>query len=275
MAQAAGRLWLSEKGNHMHGNPIRAATQRGEAQFGTWINLVRNPAILPLLKASGLDFARVDMEHSSPSIESVADMALLARAIDFPIVVRPPVANREWITRLLDAGVWNLHCPQVDTAEQAAEIVQAAYYAPMGSRGQAGNGPANEYETSMPMADRMAYANSQVFVTVMLETGGAFEHLDAIAAMPGIDALTIGPSDLAQDLGVYGTPEESRALDERRQLIIEAARRHGKTAAMLVGSAAEARKWREAGVLLLGYSSEVGVLQDGYRRALAEIKGQS
>ncbi|HLG10232.1 MAG TPA: aldolase/citrate lyase family protein [Dehalococcoidia bacterium] len=256
----------------MHGNPIRAAAQRREVQFGTWINLVRNPAILPLLKASGLDFARVDMEHSSPSIESVADMALLARAIDFPIVVRPPVANREWITRLLDVGVWNLHCPQVDTAEQAAEIVQAAYYAPLGSRGQAGNGPANDYETNLSMAERMAYANSQVFVTVMLETGAAFDHLDAIAAMPGIDALTLGPTDLAQDLGVYGTPDEGRVLDERRQLIIDAANRHGKTTAMLVSSAAQARQWQEAGVLLLGYSSEVGVLQDGYRRALREIK---
>ncbi|HEY7466842.1 MAG TPA: aldolase/citrate lyase family protein, partial [Dehalococcoidia bacterium] len=146
----------------MYGNPIRAAVQRREVLFGTWINLVRNPAILPLLKASGLDFARLDMEHSSPSIESVADMALLARAIEFPIFVRPPEANREWITRLLDVGVWNLHCPQVDTAEQAAEIVQAAYYAPMGSRGQAGNGPAKDYETHLSMAERMAYANSQV-----------------------------------------------------------------------------------------------------------------
>jgi 2-keto-3-deoxy-L-rhamnonate aldolase RhmA len=256
----------------MYGNPIRAAVQRREVQFGTWINLVRNPAILTLLKASGLDFARVDMEHSSPSIETVADMALLARAIEFPIVVRPPEANREWITRLLDVGVWNLHCPQVDTADQAAAIVQAAYYAPMGSRGQAGNGPANDYETRLTMAERMAYANSQVFVTVMLETGAAFDHLDAIAAMPGIDALTLGPTDLAQDLGVYGSPDENRVLDEHRRRIIDAANRHGKTAAMLVSSAAQARQWKEAGVLLLGYSSEVGVLQDGYRRALDEIK---
>jgi 2-keto-3-deoxy-L-rhamnonate aldolase RhmA len=257
----------------MHGNPVKEAVQRHQPLFGTWINLVRNPAILPLLKASGLDFARVDMEHASLNMESLADMALLARAIDFPIFVRPPEANREWITRLLDAGVWNLHCPQVDTADHAAAIVEAAYYAPMGSRGQAGNGPANEFETGMSMAERMAYANSQVFVTVMLETGGAFEHLDAIAAMPGIDALTLGPTDLAQDLGVYGTPDEGRVLDERRQMIIEAAKRHGKTTAMLVNSYEQARQWKEAGVMLLGYSSEVGVLQDGYRRALKEIKG--
>ena len=74
-------------------NPLRAGVQRGELQLGTWIDLVRNPAVLTLLKAAGLDFARVDMEHSSPSIETIADMALLARALDFPIVVRPPVGG--------------------------------------------------------------------------------------------------------------------------------------------------------------------------------------
>ena len=107
----------------------RAGVARGELQIGTWINMARNPAILPLLKAAGLDFARVDMEHSSPSIETIADMALVARAIDFPIAVRPPRADREWITRLLDAGVWNLHCPQVESADHAREIVAASRYA--------------------------------------------------------------------------------------------------------------------------------------------------
>jgi 2-keto-3-deoxy-L-rhamnonate aldolase RhmA len=256
----------------MRANPIREALSRGQVQFGTWINLVRNPAVLPLLKAAGLDYARVDMEHSSPSMETVADMALLARAIDFPIVVRPPAANREWITRLLDAGVWNLHCPQVDTAEQAAEIVAASRYTPVGSRGMAGSSAATDFEMGGSQMERMQFANQQVFITVMLESDGAFEHLDAIAAMPGIDALTIGPTDLAQDLGVFGTPDMERVLDERRSRVVEAAKKHGKAVAMLVGSARQARQWRDAGVLLLGYSSEVGVLQDGYRRFMAEMK---
>src|SRR5690606_35418210 len=114
------------KGVPMKPNPLRAGVEHGQVQYGTRVNFARNPAILPILKAAGLDFIWLDMEHSSPSIETVADMALLGRALDFPVVVRPPVANREWITRLLDAGIWNLHCPQVDTAEQAAEIVQAS-----------------------------------------------------------------------------------------------------------------------------------------------------
>jgi 2-keto-3-deoxy-L-rhamnonate aldolase RhmA len=270
-------LWPTQpttwKGHLMKGNPMRAAVERGEVQYGTWVNFARNPAVLPILKSAGLDFIRLDMEHSSPSMETVSDMALLGRAIDFPVVVRPPEANREWITRLLDAGIWNLHCPQVDTATHAAEIVQASRYAPMGSRGMAGNAAGNDYETSMSQRERMDFANREVFVTVMLESKSAFDHLDAIAAMPGIDALTIGPTDLAQDLGVFGTPDEEAALDERRYMVVEAAKKHGKTTAMLASSAAQAQKWVGAGALLLGYSSEVGVLQDGFRRALKEIKG--
>ena len=88
-------------------------------QIGTWITMIRTPGILTLLQAAGLDFARVDMEHGAFSMETVADMAALARALDFPLVVRPPEGSREWITRLLDAGVPNLHVPQVDTPEQA------------------------------------------------------------------------------------------------------------------------------------------------------------
>ncbi len=68
-------------------NPMQAALAAGRVQIGTWLNLTRNPAVLTLLKSAGLDYARVDMEHSSPSIETVADMAVLARALGFPIVV--------------------------------------------------------------------------------------------------------------------------------------------------------------------------------------------
>jgi 2-keto-3-deoxy-L-rhamnonate aldolase RhmA len=257
----------------MKANPIRGAVERGEVQIGTWVNLIRNPALLPLLKSAGLDFARLDMEHSSPSIETVADMAMVARALDFPLVIRPPKANREWITRLLDIGVMNLHCPQVESAAQAAEIVAASRYAPRGQRGMMGLTSGNDFDHTRTRAERVAFANQQVFVTVMLETAGAFDHLDAIAAMDGIDALTLGPNDLAQNLGVFGTPDEARALDEKRDLVLAAAKKHGKTCAMFVSSAKQARQWKEAGVLLLAYASDVDVLHGGFSRAMTEIKG--
>src|SRR5690348_7493572 len=173
----------------MNDNAYRTRAERGDVQLGTWITMIRTPSVLTLLQAAGLDFARVDMEHSPFSMETVADMATLARALNFPLVVRPPDGNREWITRLLDAGVWNLHVPQVDTPEQAAAVAAAAHYTPLGERGMYGFGPHTGYITRPP-AEHMALANARVHVTAMLETKDAFDRLDAIAAVPGIDALT-------------------------------------------------------------------------------------
>src|SRR5919201_5405010 len=130
----------------LRSNPLRAALAAGRPQIGTWINIVRNPSVLVLLQSAGLDYARVDMEHSSPSIETVADMAVLSRALGFPLIVRPPAGNREWITRLLDVGVWGLHIPQVDTPAIAHEIAQAARYAPVGMRGMAGLSPGTDFD---------------------------------------------------------------------------------------------------------------------------------
>src|SRR2546423_12590369 len=125
----------------MHDNAYRVRAGPGDVQLGTWVTMIRTPAVLALLKAAGLDFARVDMEHSPFSMETVADMATLARALAFPLVVRPPEGNREWITRLLDAGVWNLHVPQVDTPEQASAVAAAGPYHPPGQPRMYGLGP--------------------------------------------------------------------------------------------------------------------------------------
>src|SRR2546422_2976454 len=225
----------------MNENAYRARAERGEVQIGTWVTMIRTPAVLTLLKAAGLDFARIDMEHSPFSIETVADMAALARAMDFPMVVRPPEGNREWITRLLDAGVWNLHVPQVDTPEQAAEVAACCRYAPLGERGMYGFGPHTEFR-SLPISQHTAAANARVHVTAMLETKRAFERVDEIASVPGIDALTIGPTDLAQELGVLGTPAQRDTLDRYRRRLVEAARKHGKAVAMLTDSVEGDRK---------------------------------
>jgi 2-keto-3-deoxy-L-rhamnonate aldolase RhmA len=251
-------------------NAYRTRAERGEVQLGTWITLIRTPAVLTLLKAAGLDFARVDMEHSPFSMETVADMASLARALEFPLVVRPPEGNREWITRLLDAGVWNLHIPQIDTPEQAAEVAACCRYAPHGARGMYGFGPHTEYRT-LPPGEHMAAANARVHVTAMLETRRAFERLDEIAAVPGIDALTIGPTDLAQDLGVLGGPTQKQALDQYRRRLVDAARKHGKAVAMLTDSVEGVRQMIALGATIINYASDAAVLRSSYAAVVADV----
>ena len=256
----------------MRGNPIRAAVERGEAQIGTWVNLVRNPAILPLLKAAGLDFARVDMEHSGPSIETVADMAVLARALDFPIVVRPPMANREWITRLLDLGVWNLHCPQVEFGRACGRNRQGLpLRARWGCAATAASAPAR---TTRQAATRPNGGSSPTARSSSPSCWRPPAHSTNSTRSPPWTASTrsrSGRRTCPQDLGITDSPDRARILDEKRTLLVEAARRHGKTCAMMVGSAEQARQWKAAGVLLLSYSSDVEVLKRAYTGAIASI----
>ena len=255
----------------MNDNAYRVRAERGEVQIGTWVTMIRTPAVLTLLRAAGLDFARVDMEHSPFSMETVADMAVLARALDFPLVVRPPEGNREWITRLLDAGVWNLHVPQVDTPEQATAVASCCRYAPEGERGMYGFGPHTEYQT-LPPGEHMAAANARVHVTIMLETKRAFDRLDEIASVPGIDALTLGPTDLAQDLRVLGTPAQRQVLSEYRRRLVEAARKHGKAVAMLTDNVEGVREMIALGATIITYSSDAAVLRSSYAAAIDEIR---
>jgi 2-keto-3-deoxy-L-rhamnonate aldolase RhmA len=254
----------------MQTNSMKQALARGETQVGVWINMVRNPAILRLMKSAGLDFARFDMEHASPSMETLSNMALLARAMDFTLTVRPPQGNREWITRILDAGVWSLHVPQVDTPEIAREVVKASLYAPDGLRGMAGIGNHTDYETG-PAGETQRFLNAQIHLAIMFESQQAFDHIDAIMDVPGIDAVTLGPADLAQELGVFGTPDQGTVIDEYRTRLIEAARRHGKDVSMLVGSIEQGEQWIRAGAKIICYSSEVEILRRGIMEAATRL----
>jgi 2-keto-3-deoxy-L-rhamnonate aldolase RhmA len=161
--------------------------------------------------------------------------------------------------------------PQVDTPEQALGVARAARYAPLGERGMYGFGPHTGYR-SRPVAEHVAAANAEVHVTVMLESRRAFERLDEIASVPGIDALTLGPSDLAQDLGVLGTPAQRGVIDEHRRRLVEAARRHGKAVAMLTDSLEGVREMIALGVTLVNYSSDAAVLRAGYASVVADIR---
>lgn len=245
-------------------NPLRLGLNAGRVQLGTWINLVHNPSVITLLKSAGLDFARLDVEHCSPSMETVAHMIAVSRALDFPLIVRPPMGSREWITRLLDAGAWGLHIPQVDTPEIARAVVSAARYAPLGQRGIAGLGPHVDFEPQPDISETLKHLNEQVHVTIMLESGVAFQHLDEILATPGIDGVTLGAGDLAQDLGILGTPDQRRIINDYRQRLIEAARKYNKDISFLVQSVEDAERWITAGVRMLVYSSDAEILHTGY-----------
>jgi len=167
--------------------------------------------------------------------------------------------------------VWNLHVPQVETPEQAAQVAACVRYAPLGERGMYGFGPHTMYET-VPPAEHMASANARVHVTAMLETKRSFDYLDEIASVPGIDALTIGPTDLAQNLGVLGTPAQKPTLLEYRQRLAAAARKHGKAVAMLTDSLEGVREMIALGATIINYASDAAVLRGGYAAMITAVR---
>jgi 2-dehydro-3-deoxyglucarate aldolase/4-hydroxy-2-oxoheptanedioate aldolase len=134
-----------------------------------------------------------------------------------------------------------------------------------------GFGPHTQYRT-LPPGEHTAAANARVHVTAMLESRQAFERLDEIAAVPGIDALTIGPTDLAQDLGVLGTPAQRDVLNEHRRRLVAACRKHGKAVSMAVDSAEAVREMIAMGATIVNFSSDTAVLRAGYAAAVAEIR---
>src|SRR5262249_17280438 len=179
--------------------------------------------------------------------------------------------DAESLTSLLDAGAWTRPIPQVATPEQAPLVAACCRYAPLGERGMYGFGPHTEYRT-LPPAEHMAAANARVHVTIMLETKAAFQRLDEIASVPGIDALTIGPTDLAQNLGVLGPSPQREVRDEHRRRLVAAARKHGKAVAMITDSVEGVRQMIDIGATIINYGSDAGVLKSGYASVIEEIR---
>ena len=93
----------------------------------------------------------------------------------------------------------------------------------------------------------------------MFESQQAFDNLDALMSVPGIHAVTLGPSDLAQELEVFGTPDQEKVIDAYRTRLIEAAGRHGKDVSMLVGSIEQGEQWIRAGAKIICYSRRRGM----------------
>lgn len=253
-------------------NSYKNALARNDLQIGTWVMMLRNPEAFALLDRCGIHMARLDMEHTPISIETVADIAVVARALGISLSVRLPNGSREWVARALDAGVWNIVIPLVDTVEYARSIVEVARHAPAGSRGTFEPGPQNDYTPAEEMDDELGSMNAGVHITILLETRKAFSNMEALLAVPGINAYGTGPADLAQDLGIYGSPSHGPTTLEHELSLLEAANRHGKTAETCAWSQRELDEKIAAGYRSVIYQTDTGILREECGAALDAVR---
>lgn len=221
----------------MKTNNVKHTLQARGVSLGTMILEFSSTGIAQVAAQAGADFVIFDMEHTGWDIETIRMLMATAKAANTLPLVRVPATEYHFLARCLDVGAMGLMVPMVEDAEQAAKIVRAAKYSPEGRRGAAFSMAHDDY-TSGDLVEKMRRANNETLLIAQIETTSGLEHVEAIAAVPGIDVLWVGLFDLTNFLGIPGQMSHPR-VDEALRKTVEAADRYGKSAGVLIGSVAE------------------------------------
>jgi 4-hydroxy-2-oxoheptanedioate aldolase len=207
---------------------IREKMHRGEVAVA--VNLGgRNPDIVEHLARLGVDLAFIDCERTGIGLEAATDLIRAARAAGLPCVVRSWSRALEVLVRYLDRKADGIVVPHVDSPQEAASIVELVRYA-------------------------CGAAAASKFISVQIETKAAVQAVDAMAAVPGVDAFLVGPNDLSYEMtGTRGarTPEVEQAIEHVAARLRNAGRAFGMPARLN-----EIARFRSLGATLLYYPVE-------------------
>ena len=213
----------------------------GHPVLSLGVRISRTTDIARLAKSGGYGVLWVDLEHSSMSIDSAAQILASAFDLGLEAWVRVPEKDYGVIGRLLDGGATGIIMPRVESAEEAARVVTAARFPPRGQRSQIARLPQFRFER-LPARELMEWTDRLTSVHILLETATGIANADAIAAVDGVDALHVGLNDLSVDIGHTGHLRHPDVLAACKQ-VADAAVRHGKLAA--VGGVADPEHYRD------------------------------
>lgn len=199
---------------------FRSRLKAGETLLGTMVTLT-TPSTAEILAGIGFDWLFVDGEHGP--LETGEILSIL-QAVDHRVacLVRVPGLDEVAIKKTLDLGAAGIIVPQVNTAQQAADVVRFARYAPLGERGV---GLARAHGYGMEFQDYMENANESVSVVVQAEHAQAVENIESIVKVEGVDAVLLGPYDLSASLGQTGNldhPSVVQAIDHITETCLKA-----------------------------------------------------
>ncbi|MDB5871209.1 MAG: 2-keto-3-deoxy-L-rhamnonate aldolase RhmA [Ramlibacter sp.] len=175
----------------------------GQPVLALGVRVSRTPDIARLAKASGHDVIWIDLEHSSISIDAAAQICATALDVGLTPFVRIPEREYGVIGRLLDGGAVGIIAPRIETAAQAADLVAACRFPPLGHRSAIGTLPHVGYR-KMPSPAFNEAMNRLTILKVLIESPLGIRNIGEIAAVPGVDMLGIGTNDLSAELGVAG-----------------------------------------------------------------------
>ena len=248
-------------------NQFKAALKAGKRQIGLWVS-IPDSGVVEMLAGCGYDWILLDTEHSP--MGAVETFPLMQAAAAYPVttIVRPGWNDAVEIKKLLDCGAQTVLVPYVQNADEARAAVAAVRYPPMGMRGVAGLTRATRYGA---VKDYHKRAHEETCLLVQVETAEALRHIEAIAAVEGVDGIFIGPADLAASMGYPGEPSHPAV----KAAVMDAIRRikaAGLPPGFLSLDQAALREAAEAGAQFIAVDVDVALLRRGALSRVAEWK---
>ncbi|WP_157221018.1 HpcH/HpaI aldolase family protein [Flavisphingomonas formosensis] len=232
----------------------------GETVFALWLSL-GSPQLAELAAELDADAIVFDLQHGCWDRPGLSAAIALAMRGATPLV--RVAANRpDLIGQALDLGAGGVIVPLVDSAEEAAAAVAAAHYPPFGCRSGGGMRPLADFD------GYLAASRHGTLVSVMIETREALRNIAAIAAVPGVDLVFIGPGDLALALAEDADMTLERAIG----LVLAACDGAGKACGIFTGSAEAARERAGQGFRFVVASDDIRLAREGLREALAAAR---
>ncbi len=241
---------------------LRRRMRAGDELLGTFLDL-GSALAAEITAGAGFDWLVIDLEHGAGGREATLAQLQAARV---PAIVRVPDADSGEAGWVLDHGGAGVLVPRVRSAEEAARADLATRYA--GTRGLDPGSRASAFGRDAAYAER---ADEERVLLVQIETRGALDETEAIAALPGVDALFVGPYDLGVALGVTpgaATPEVQEAAGR----VAAAARDAGKGAAVFLGDTTLAPRYRELGFTLISAGFTSTLLAQASDATLAALR---
>ena len=247
-------------------NQFKRRLGTGARQPGLWLTL-ESPNATEILAGAGYDWMLLDMEHTTVDPSQVSAHLRAAVGGTAELAVRVPWNEPVLVKRLLDVGARTLMFPCVQSAAEAQAAVASTRYPPHGIRGVSGNMRANSYARVKDYAE--TYRNEQC-VIVQLESPKAIAAIEEIAAVDGVDALFIGPNDLAATMGLFGQPGAAQVKSVIAEAIVRI-RKTGKGAGILNYNIAEVRQLFAAGFDFIAVNSDTSMLARQSEAILAQV----
>jgi 2-keto-3-deoxy-L-rhamnonate aldolase RhmA len=243
-------------------NKVKEKLKNGEVVYGQMLLELFSSGVGPMLAACDMDFALFDMEHGRCDISLAADMITFCRSTEIVPMVRVPDANVAPLSRVLDLGARGVMVPRVETRAQMQNIVAQLKYAPEGKRGVALGIAHDLYRPGGPSC--FAAANADTLVIALLETAKAFENLDEIVSVAGLDVAWMGHYDLTVSMGIPAQFDHPRFL-AAMDALVESCQRHGVAPGFLPATPSDTVRWIRKGFRMISLGSDIGVYMNGIR----------